>query len=129
MEPDRVMSSVAELSTLTQSDLVERAKALGINVREGKAWRAKKDIFQDCISKLSSQALPGGSNGFTRQLRSSGCKIVIDLDSQDESVIHLDSQNESVIDLDSQNESEQENVAQTEKPPKKKKKRNKARDS
>ena len=58
---------------------------------------------------------------FTRQLRSSGCKIVIDLDSQDESVIHLDSQNESVIDLDSQNESEQENVAQTEKPPKKKK--------
>ena len=59
---------------------------------------------------------------FTRQLRSSGCKIVIDLDSQDESVIHLDSQNESVIDLDSQNESEQENVAHTEKPPKKKKK-------
>jgi hypothetical protein len=29
----------AELATLTQPDLVKRAKELGVNVRKGKSWR------------------------------------------------------------------------------------------
>jgi hypothetical protein len=122
-------SAVAsELATLTQPELVGRAKALGVNVRNGKSWRAKNDILQDCLTILknaetheesgtspsshsfdqqisSSQALPGISNQFGRSLSSGSRQIVIDLDSEEES--------------------KQTNADQVEKPAKKKETRDK----
>ena len=48
-----VMSGLpVELETLTQPELLERAKALGVNVRNGKSWRSKNDILQDCLTIL-----------------------------------------------------------------------------
>ena len=125
----RRSDAATHLASLSQSDLIAHAKALGVNVRSGKSWRKKDAIIEDCMKEFehdqthstfrtsfgthsqdqqtaAAQALPGSSHRFARLLPSSSCQATVDLDMEEESG--------------------QTSAREVEKPLKKQKKRNKA---
>ncbi len=103
----RRSDAATHLASLSQSDLIARARASGVNVRSGRSWRKKDAIIEDCIRVLEhdqthstpgtslgahshdqqtapAQALPGSSHRFARLLPSSSCQATVDLDMEEE---------------------------------------------
>ena len=102
----RRSDAATHLASLSQSDLIAHAKALGVNVRSGKSWRKKDAIIEDCMKEFEhdqthstfrtsfgthsqdqqtapAQALPGSSHRFARLLPSSSCQATVDLDMEE----------------------------------------------
>ena len=48
----RRSDAATHLASLSQSDLIAHAKALGVNVRSGKSWRKKDAIIEDCTKEF-----------------------------------------------------------------------------
>jgi hypothetical protein len=85
----RRSESKSDLAQLSHAELRTEAKAMGINVRIGRAWRPKEDIIEEMMTKDAqsqkglAQALPGNERRFSFSLGSGSSHAVIDLDTDE----------------------------------------------
>ena len=74
----RRSESKSELEKLSHAELKEKATAMGIEIRNGRAWRRKEELIEDIMSKVVQSQT--SNRRFSGSLGSRSSHEVIDLD-------------------------------------------------